>query len=185
MKFYRVVFHELILNDKVLIQTSSPTMKDLNFYFIFIVLNFPLASYAWFESCDNVEYVFTPITYFRSKWYSSVGTYRYESGTSCKLQAIAPPGYNIKATCNLVIDNPLANCGSQRFYISRDGDSQLRDAEYWCGTWTALTRTSIGNEMTLAYTSNTGAAGKFECTLQAVAITEATCDCGWSATVSC
>lgn len=152
---------------------------------VFVVnLAVALSQSGWFTTCDNEEFVFTPLSYFRSKWYSTAATYRYESGSSCRVQAIAPPGYFIRATCNVYLDTPVGStgCPSQRFYVSRDGDKQLRDAEFWCGT-AAFTRDSIDSQMTLAYTSNLGLSGRFECSLQAIQITQANCDCGWSVNV--
>lgn len=155
--------------------------------FIFII-NFAvsLSQSVWFSNCDKEEYVFTPLTYFRSKWYSATGTFRYDSGSSCRYYAIAPPGYFIKASCNIQLDTPknTTDCPSQRFYVSREGDKELRDSEFFCGTKTFI-RESIGREMTLAYTSNFGLSGKFECSLQAVLVSQTNCDCGWNVNVSC
>lgn len=162
-------------------------MMKLKFASLIFMLNLAVAlsQSGWFSTCDKEEYVFTPVSHFRSKWYSTEATYRYESGSSCRYHAIAPPGYFIRATCTIVLDTPAGStgCPSQRFYVSRDGDKQLRDGEFWCGT-ASFTRDSIANEMTLAYTSNLNLAGRFECSLQAILITQSNCDCGWNVNVS-
>jgi hypothetical protein len=155
------------------------------FSFAIFVLNFAIVlSQDWFTSCDKEEFVFTPVSYFRSKWYAPFGTYRYETGSSCRYHAIAPPGYIIRATCDIQLDTLGTTCLSQRLYISRDGDKQLRDAEYFCGTQNFITRNSIGSEMTLAYTSQLNLTGRFECRLQAIQVTSAFCECGWNFSVS-
>jgi len=147
---------------------------------LFVNFAFVESQSAWFDECNVTDYVLTA-THFRSKWYSTAGTYRYDPGSSCLYQAIAPPGHYIKATCNLWLDEvaSLPDCGSQTFYVSQEGDRDFMDGEYFCGT-KVFTRESIGSELSLAYTSNFGAAGRFECSISAVAITAANCDCGWN-----
>lgn len=161
---------------------------DLTLSSLVFALNFAVgfSQSSWFSNCDKVEYVFTLVTHFRSKWYSPTGTLKYDSGSSCRFHAIAPAGYILKATCTIELETPKdsVNCPSQRFYVSREGDKALRDSQFWCGTST-FTVESIGSEMTLGYTSQYGLAGKFECSVHAVLVTEANCDCGWSVNVSC
>lgn len=152
---------------------------------LFFAINLSTVFAQWFADCDKQEYVFTPLSYFRSKWYSAAATYRYDTMSSCRYHAIAPPGHFIRATCTIQLDIAVGttNCASQRLYISRDGDKELRDAEFFCGT-TTITRESIDNYMTLAYTSNYNLSGRFECSVHAVQITQANCDCGWNVAVS-
>lgn len=159
-------------------------MLKIHFSLLVLALNLSSVFPQWFTDCDMVGYVFTPLSYFRSKWYSATATYRYDTMSSCRYHAIAPAGYFIRATCTIQLDIQAGttNCYSQRLYISRDGDKELRDAEFFCGT-TTVTRDSIDNYMTLAYTSNFNLTGRFECSLQAIQITQANCDCGWNAAV--
>ena len=107
---------------------------------------------------------------------------KYPSGSSCKYTVVAPTGFMVLSECTLTMDQPEANCASQGFYISRDGDINLRASELRCSGY--YSRLSIGNQMVLGYISNQGAAGYFTCTVKSVPVTQTNCDCGWNVNVS-
>jgi len=104
---------------------------------------------------------------------------RYAAGSSCKWYLQAPVGYSIDLKCSYNLDNPLDYCESQTLYINREGDRELNNPEYFCG-YSNFTRSSVGNEFSLAYTSNAGGSGWFYCQATAVATTQANCQCGWT-----
>lgn len=157
-------------------------MIDFKFKSSLCLLFFVNVAHGWFENC-NKTYTIQPS--IEQNIYSKLYPFwRYTEGSSCfyKLQTL--PGYTIEARCWLELDDtPVGDCTSQRFFVSRDSDRKLRDAEHFCGIKN-ITRQSIGNEMTLAYTSKIGGAGKFLCTLKPILTTQENCDCGWSQNVS-
>lgn len=69
---------------------------------------------------------------------------------------------------------------SQRLYFSRDAEVSLVGSEFFCGTGNVV-KTSVSNEMILAYTSAAGGySGYFSCQLTTVPLTGSNCDCGWN-----
>lgn len=145
-----------------------------------ILIIFIKYSEAWFETC-SYEYTIptTSVTYFTSRNYP----YRYTSGDSCKWYLTAPVGYTIELKCQFNLDTPLADCQSQRLYISRDGDKSLSYSEYFCG-YSNFTRVSVGNEISFGYISNTGGNGWVYCEAKTILTTQSNCQCGWSKTVT-
>lgn len=137
-------------------------------------------SQAWFENCNyNYSVQTTSALVLTSPNYPS----RYTSGSSCKFYLTAPTGYSINLQCNYNLDTPVVDCGSQRLYVSRDGDRNLAYSEYYCGS-SSFTRNSVGVEISFGYTSNPGGAGSFYCQASAVLTTQTNCQCGWSKSVS-
>lgn len=135
---------------------------------------------GWFESCDYKYSVqATGVLYVKSPNYPN----RYVSGSSCKWYLSAPTGYTIDLKCWYNVDQPLTDCQSQRLYVSREGDKDLKNAEYFCG-YSNITRASVGNEISVGYTSNTGGSGWTYCEARAVLTTQANCQCGWNRAVS-
>lgn len=135
-------------------------------------------AFGWFETCNqNIILGANQQMTIKSPGHPN----KYPSGSSCKYTIAAPVGYTILSECTLTMDQSQ-NCASQGFYISRDGDKNLRASELRCSGF--YSRYSIGNEMVLGYISNAGGAGLFICTIQAVAKTSTNCDCGWNVNVS-
>lgn len=153
-------------------------MEAKVFCLIFLQLFFSFTS-AWFETCSNsLNVPIASSVYVTSPGYPS----SYTSGSSCKWYLQAPTGYTIQLQCTYNLQTPLSDCQSQRFYVSRDGDKDLNYAEYFCG-YSTLTKVSVGNEITLGYTSNTGGNGWLYCEAKAILTTQSNCQCGWSKTV--
>jgi hypothetical protein len=149
----------------------------MRYFFIFIFLQlFVTFAHAWFETCDYKYSVQSTSTLVVK--HSSYPN-RYQAGSSCKWFLQAPVGYTIELKCSYNLDTTLTDCQSQRLYVSRDGDKDLNFAEYFCGS-SSLTRTSVGAEMSVGYTSNTGGSGSFYCEARAILTTQANCQCGWS-----
>lgn len=139
-------------------------------------------AFGWFESCDKV-YVLTAASPTLQINSPNSPSYRYNEGSSCKYYVSAPVGNTIELNCSINLDTPIVNCGSQKFYISRDGDSKLGYSEIKCGNENFV-RTSVGNEVAFGYTSNTGGSGYFSCKLKMIPRTSTNCDCGWGKNVS-
>ena len=157
-------------------------MVVLKVYKILIGLCFFVnVAFGWFETCDKV-YVLSstsPTLQINSPNYPN---YKYNAGSSCKYYVSAPVGNTIELSCSINLDTPIANCGSQKFYISRDGDKNLGYSEIKCGN-ESFVRTSVGNEIAFGYTSNIGASGYFSCNVRMIPRTTQNCDCGWGKNV--
>lgn len=136
--------------------------------------------YGWFETCDYIKAVSTTSNLVLV---SPNYPQRYEQGSSCKWFLTAPVGYTIQLTCTYDLISTGSDCSSQRLYVSRDGDKELNYSEFYCG-YSTFTRTSVGNEITLGYTSNIGGDGWFYCEAKTVKTTQDNCQCGWSKSVS-
>lgn len=149
-------------------------------YFFSFVLQIGLKfAQAWFEGCDYQNNLTTSIFYVINSNYPS----KYQSGSSCKWFLTAPTGYTIDLQCTYNLDAPLTDCQSQRLYVSRDGDRSLSYSDYFCG-YSTLSMVSVGNELTVGYTSNAGGSGWIYCEAKAVLTTQDNCQCGWSKSVS-
>lgn len=148
-------------------------------YFYSIVLLACTVNAQWFQNCNyNYTIPTTSTTYLTSNNYPN----RYNPGDSCKWYLTAPVGYTIQLNCTYNLDTPLSNCQSQKLYVSRDGDRELAYSEYFCGN-SNFVRVSVGNEITLGYTSNTGGSGWVYCEAKTILTTSSNCQCGWSKTV--
>ncbi|XP_037043228.1 venom serine protease-like isoform X2 [Bradysia coprophila] len=122
---------------------------------------------SFFESCDST----TNIAAGQTLNVQSPG--RYAAGSSCRYTIVAPNEYQVRATCNLNMqDASNGGCSSERFYFARDGRKDLSTSTYYCGSRT-VSFTSNGNQMVLAYVSK-AYSGHFSCAITTV------CDCGWS-----
>lgn len=166
--------------DKVLSSSESFILIIMKLYLFLVVLQliFTIAQ-AWFETCDLTSSVQVSSTLvIKNTNYPN----RYQSGSSCKWYLQAPTGYTIELKCSYNLDAPMSDCQSQRFYVSRDGDKALSYAEYFCAS-SSITRISVGNEVSLGYTSNIGGSGSFYCEAKAILTTQDNCQCGWSKTV--
>lgn len=149
-------------------------------YFSFLIIQTCLVfAQAWFESCDNNHSVSATSTLIVT--HSNYPTL-YQPGSSCKWYLSAPTGYTIELSCTFNVYTYSSNCPSQRVYVSRDGDRDLNYSEYYCG-YSNFTRTSVGNEITFGYTSNTDGNGWLYCEAKAILTTQANCQCGWSKSV--
>ncbi|KAG4069063.1 hypothetical protein HA402_008374 [Bradysia odoriphaga] len=95
-------------------------------------------------------------------------------GSSCRYTVRAPFDYQIHVTCKIDFKDPYqdGSCTSGKFYIAEDGNRDISSIQPRCGT-TTVSKSSIGNTLTLAYTSDYYYSGLFDCELTAV------CDCGW------
>lgn len=93
--------------------------------------------------------------------------------------------YFLRAKCTIQMNDGSSNCQSQKFLVSRDGLSNLKGAEEFCGAnETTFTRDSIGNQIVLGIRStNDGKNGNFNCIVTAVYMGYSKCDCGWEVDV--
>lgn len=150
-------------------------------YFSSVLLQLCLAfAQAWFETCNqNYTLPTTSTTYIVSNNYPS----NYPVGDSCIYYLVTDPGYTIRLDCQISITAGTSDCSSQRLYISREGDKALNYADYFCGTQT-VSRTSVGNEISLGYTSNSGGNGYIYCTANTIKTSQTNCQCGWNKNVS-
>lgn len=63
--------------------------------------------------------------------------------------------------------------------MSRSGDKDIRDANFFCGRG-SISQRSIGNEIVVALRSRKFDGSNFNCAMKAVALTNSNCDCGWN-----
>ncbi|XP_018791858.1 PREDICTED: venom serine protease [Bactrocera latifrons] len=126
---------------------------------------------ALFEGCDSTFEINPGTTYLQSPYYPNT----YPPWTSCRYQIIAPLDYTIEANCTIDFPSNAGQCTTEYFYVSTEGDPQLRDSEQFCGQG-AFTRVSLFRKLTLAYASY-GNTGRFLCSLT---IRPQQCECGWS-----
>lgn len=140
--------------------------------------------------------------YVNSPYYPN---YTYQPGSSGRYVITAPNGFQIRAECNINIPKVCisksisfllrfffnknlwfqasTSCDTNLFYIATDYNLNLLGAEYLCGTG-SVTRVSLFNRLIIAYTStSTQSAGYFSCYVS-VSANPASCDCGWSRSVS-
>lgn len=144
----------------------------------FIFLTLLHLSSALFEECDEAFKLETDA----SLTISSESTLKVKNTSSCRLTLVAPVNYIIDITCTLVIDQPDSQwCPLKRFFLSVDGVSDLRGADYFCsrnGTKRTVRRKSIMNRLVLAYVTQVDVEQEsFECVAKRI---ESDCDCGWS-----
>ncbi|TMW46896.1 hypothetical protein DOY81_008023, partial [Sarcophaga bullata] len=99
----------------------------------------------------------------------------YPAGSSCRYKFTAPLDYDITLNCTINLDKTTNACSTEFFYVARDGDSQLRDSEQFCGSGT-FKRKSLFRTVVLAYVSG-GSFGSFRCELN---VQQHPCDCGCS-----
>lgn len=121
----------------------------------------------------------------------------YRPGTNCRFRIIAPYGYVVVLNCLFEVVSVLSpqknnwrtlfhlffqysnTCGTEYFYISRDGDLDFREGETFCTT-TNIVRNSYFRPMTVGYYSsamNTNQQGRFICQAYSQ---QQPCDCGWT-----
>ena len=147
---------------------------------LWFVLVFVNVAYGWFETCNqNISLGATQIS-------TITPPNPFPPRSSCKYNIVSPVGSTIRVDCTVDIAQPLPNCLSQAFFLSRDGDKDLRGSEVVCGVRRTVSRVSIGNEVTLGYTATSDATGNrfITCTVRTVATTQTNCDCGWNVNVS-
>ncbi|CAD7089370.1 unnamed protein product [Hermetia illucens] len=133
-------------------------------------------SEAWFEQCShNINLNAGSSMYINSPGYPG----RYPSGSSCRYVITAPIDQEINVQCSIALDKGANSCGTEYFYVSTEGDTDLTDSEYFCGSG-YVQRKSLFRTVTIAYTSSsTSAGGSFSCLVQS---NPQPCDCGWSTT---
>lgn len=152
----------------------------MKFKFFLIILQI-CGTFAqeWFEDCD-FQYNISPTQtlYLISPGYPNY----YEPGSSCRWYLAAPTGYTIDLKCDYDLDMTYYYCESQMLYVSRDGNRELADAEFFCD-YGNFSRSSVGNEISLGYTSNYDGDGWVRCEARAIKTTQNNCQCGWSKSV--
>ncbi|KAH8355171.1 hypothetical protein KR093_007552 [Drosophila rubida] len=101
----------------------------------------------------------------------------FAAGSSCRYQLHAPASHVIQLSCRYEVYPDI--CQSQFLYISRDGDTQFRDAERFCRAG-HVARTSNFQTMAIGYYGSNSAMqqhARLSCQAMAVRVP---CDCGWS-----
>lgn len=147
---------------------------------LFLLQIYFALAYAWFETCDyQYSIPTTSTTYLVSNNYPNT----YPTGSSCKWYLLAPVGYTISLNCTYSVTAVGSDCQSQRLYMSRDGDKDLAYANYYCGS-SSFKVSSVGNEISVGYTSNAGGNGWIYCEARPVLTTQDNCQCGWNKVVS-
>lgn len=164
-------------------------MIDIKIFFLFsIALHFVCVA-SLFEGCDSVVNLNDrDSVIFQSSNFSYTNiNLKYEPGSSCRVQYIAPEGYFIRISGRINLDRKtkIYSCAgqSQKFLISRDGNKEFIDSEITCATDT-ITMDSISNEMTVGYTSESDGSGRFQLNVKAVKVWKQKCECGWGVYVS-
>ncbi|XP_036333142.1 venom serine protease [Rhagoletis pomonella] len=101
----------------------------------------------------------------------------YGRGTNCRYRIIAPYGHVVVLNC--IFEVYPNECGTEYFYISRDGDLDFREGETFCSN-SNIVRTSFFQPMTVGYYSaapNTPQQGRLFCRAYAQ---QQPCNCGWT-----
>ncbi|KAG5679198.1 hypothetical protein PVAND_008785 [Polypedilum vanderplanki] len=138
-----------------------------------------------FEGCDSIRNLTVNETFiFQSPNYSYTNlNKRYEAGSSCRLQLIAPQGYFIRLSGRISLDRKpsVFTCigQGQKFLVSRDGMNDFYYADIFCSIDT-ISIDSISNEMTIGYISDKDGSGRYQVFAKAMKMTKENCDCGWS-----
>lgn len=155
----------------------------LQFVLVGLISNFFLVA-ALFEACD----LLVNLTVVKNHTFESTNytvfdvRRRYTAGTSCRVHYIVSHGYTIRVNgfIGLDIDFRVPNCNAQgqKFMVSRNGDKSFFDADIFCGS-RAVSGESIGNEMTIGYTSDQNGQGRFQIKAESVPFNKKTCNCGW------
>ncbi|XP_046973543.1 venom serine protease 34-like isoform X1 [Vanessa cardui] len=128
-------------------------------------------------NCDFSTNVAVGITYYV---YSPNYPQYYRPGVQCRWQAQCPAGYNCRLDCTDVDLPQTTSCSMDRLLISKSGDPQLTQAEFYCGRGT-VSAVSTGQRISVGLiTSTSSTRGKFMCELRAQPITTPpTCSCGY------
>ncbi|CAH0403062.1 unnamed protein product [Chilo suppressalis] len=133
--------------------------------------------YSQDANCDFYQSVAVGVTYtVKSPNYP----YSYGRGQQCRWIADCPVGYNCRLQCTEVNMPQSTSCSMDRLLVSRSGDLQLNNADYYCGQG-QFTSLSIGTRISMGLVvSQSSTGGRFSCTLQAVKQqTSGTCSCGY------
>ncbi|XP_026497609.2 venom serine protease 34-like [Vanessa tameamea] len=128
-------------------------------------------------NCDFSTNVAVGTTYYV---YSPNYPQFYQPGIQCRWQAQCPAGYNCRLDCNDVDMPQTPSCSMDRLLISKSGDPQLTNAEFYCGRGT-VSAVSTGQRISVGLiTSTRTTGGRFMCELRAQPITtQPTCSCGY------
>lgn len=161
-------------------QVSSSVFFEIQSVMLhrFIFLTLLHLSSALFETCDEAFELESD----ESLTISSGSTLNAKNASACRFTLVAPVNYIIDVTCTLVIDQQDSQqCPLKRFFLSVDGFSDLRGADYFCsrnGSTRRVRRKSIMNRLVLAYVTQVDVKNdSFKCVAKRIA---SNCDCGWS-----
>ncbi|CAG9792780.1 unnamed protein product [Diatraea saccharalis] len=148
-------------------------IKCLPLYFL-LILDYALSQDA---NCNFFQTVVVGVTYdLKSPNYPN----SYGRGVQCRWVADCPVGYNCRLDCTEVNMPQTSSCSQDRLLVSRSGDLQLNNADYYCGqgqfsSVSSGTRLSIG-----LITALNSPGGRFRCSLYAQRQqTGGTCSCGY------
>lgn len=126
--------------------------------------------HGWFEKCDNrIE--------LRANEQRTIQIPDYCAARkpfdSSRFVIVAPQGFSISMNCNInLIRGSNGQCTDDYFYIARENNPSLSNAEYFCGNGN-VQKTSKFNVAVIAHTSKASSA-TWGCTVRA------DCECGWS-----
>lgn len=141
---------------------------DVNIFCVLLLILVAQSSVkAQYTRCDLTRYI-TQIG-------GSLTISHPASSGSCRYKIIAPADTFIQATCSIT-----SSCGTHVFYISRNGESDLRDNSSYCGTGNIPVTKSVGNEIVVALDTRGTLTASFSCQFSSIALTNTNCDCGWN-----
>ncbi|XP_041976362.1 venom serine protease-like [Aricia agestis] len=146
------------------------------------LFSFLLFAYAHCQdaNCNFQQTITTTSQTFYA--YSPNYPYNYVGGVQCRWIFDCPVGFNCKADCTISLPSS-SSCLLDRVLISKNGDSQLTNADYYCGSG-SVTAVSTGQRLTIGLiTSQSSPGGRFICTVTAqAAANNSTCSCGYKKT---
>ncbi|XP_066262338.1 transmembrane protease serine 9-like [Euwallacea similis] len=136
------------------------------------------------QSCQYSEYLVADHKYVIHNYeYPN----KYNQFTSCIWILSTMPGSSIYISCNVNLPQSQ-NCQADKFYVSRTGNSQLSDAQIYCGNGN-ISLYSKSNVLSVGLYGLSRPGGKFLCTVTAVKGNDShlpldqdqydNCDCGW------
>lgn len=159
---------KLIYRYSMLFVINILSVMDVkNIFGVLILLLFQSSVKAQFALCDRQAYI-TSVG-------GSITVNHPATSGSCRYKIFAPADTFIQATCSIT-----SSCGSQVFYVSRNGELDLRDNTTWCGTGSVPIQKATANEIVVALDARGTLTSKFSCQFSSVKLDNTNCDCGWS-----
>jgi hypothetical protein len=134
-----------------------------------------LSIFLFYLSFVKSQYASCDISRFITQVGGSLTVSHPSSAGSCRYKVFAPADTFIQATCSL-----SSSCGTHVFYMSRNGETDLRDNSSYCGTGSVPVVKSVGNEIVVALDTKGTFSASFSCQFLSVALSNTNCDCGWS-----
>ena len=141
---------------------------DVKNLFVFVVL-------LLLQSCVKAQYANCDKSSFINAVGASTTISHASSIGSCRYKIFAPADSIVQATCTIT-----STCGTHIFYMSRNGEVDLRDGLSYCGSGSVPVMKSVGNEIVVAIDTKGTFSASFSCQFSSIRIDDTNCDCGWS-----